>query len=51
MREGQMLDPDASDARLSLKAWLLIRVLNVVRQRAQTREEIKTARSSPAKEG
>lgn len=37
------MDPDASDLRLSVGARLRIRLVNLIRQRAQTREEIKTA--------
>jgi hypothetical protein len=41
------MDPDASDLRLSVLARLAIRLTNLVHTRAQTREEIKTARSHP----
>lgn len=40
-----------SDRELSLRAWLAIRLSNVIHQRRLTREEIKTARARASEEG
>jgi hypothetical protein len=40
-----------SDRELTLRAWLALRLSNVIHQRRLTREEIRTARARPSEEG